>query len=145
MKKGYLYAVTAAGLLGAVTTWIQWDSWIVIPGNREAMLSGLRDPSSAQFRGEFLSKRTNYTCGQVNAKNGMGGYTGFKRYASSKEHFILEDVGVMAAQNLNEKSTQEIIEGLDRKIEFMRTKGRVPTEEELLHAEFEVNWARLCA
>ncbi|MCU4319394.1 hypothetical protein KTH44_09665 [Acinetobacter bereziniae] len=45
------------------------------------------DPSSAQFRNQ------NGNCGEVNAKNKFGGYTGFKRYIYNPEtDFItLED------------------------------------------------------
>lgn len=45
----------------------------------------LKDPSGAQFRNQFISTE-GAPCGEVNAKNSFGGYTGFKRYlAASKE------------------------------------------------------------
>jgi hypothetical protein len=57
----------------------------------------LRDPGSAQFRGEFLSLSDNQAepvkslCGELNAKNGMGGYTGFA-------HFIISETGVVVLE-----------------------------------------------
>lgn len=58
-----------------------------------AVRASLKDPDSAQFKGV----RANYTeefdvvaCGQVNAKNELGGYTGFKRFISSGKSVILE-------------------------------------------------------
>lgn len=46
---------------------------------REAVAEQLTDPSSAQFRNEW-SKKDGWVCGEVNSKNAMGGYVGFKRY-----------------------------------------------------------------
>ncbi|WP_023628574.1 hypothetical protein [Pseudomonas soli] len=46
---------------------------------REAVSEQLTDPSSAQFRNE-RSKKDGWVCGEVNSKNAMGGYVGFKRY-----------------------------------------------------------------
>ena len=39
----------------------------------------LRDPASAQFRGlrALRAEQTLYVCGEVNARNGFGGYTGY--------------------------------------------------------------------
>jgi len=46
----------------------------------------LRDPASAQFTELFFTYSPQYkmwwVCGQVNAKNGFGGYTGFKQFAA---------------------------------------------------------------
>ncbi|MDR1074829.1 MAG: class II D-tagatose-bisphosphate aldolase, non-catalytic subunit [Xanthomonadaceae bacterium] len=57
------------------------------------MRNELKDPDSAQFR----DVRANYTeefgvvaCGRVNAKNQLGGYTGFRRFVSGGQSVILE-------------------------------------------------------
>ena len=42
----------------------------------------LKDPASATFKGEFVSK-TGIPCGEVNSKNSFGGYTGYQRYMAS--------------------------------------------------------------
>lgn len=45
----------------------------------------LKDPSSAQFRAEFVSKKSGspVVCGEVNSKNSFGAYAGFQRYVSA--------------------------------------------------------------
>lgn len=54
--------------------------------------SALRDPGSAQFRNQ------SGICGEVNAKNSFGGYTGFKRFmAGSKDLVIIEGDGLSGA------------------------------------------------
>lgn len=41
----------------------------------------LKDPASAEFRDIRKSKNGKYICGEVNAKNSMGGYTGYQGFA----------------------------------------------------------------
>ncbi|CAN7649888.1 hypothetical protein LJR039_005017 [Pseudorhodoferax sp. LjRoot39] len=60
---------------------------------QRAVRATLKDPDSAQFKEVYA----NYTeafdlvaCGSVNAKNSVGGYTGFKRFVSSGKSVILE-------------------------------------------------------
>lgn len=43
----------------------------------------LKDPESAQFRNLQYLADSNSLCGEVNAKNSMGGYVGFKSFAVS--------------------------------------------------------------
>lgn len=50
---------------------------------RKPVLAKLNDPASAQFRNERTIGWTPYNailCGEVNAKNRMGGYTGFAAF-----------------------------------------------------------------
>ncbi|MDN8035513.1 hypothetical protein [Burkholderia vietnamiensis] len=42
------------------------------------VVASLKDPESAQFRDVFVG--VTYACGQVNARNGFGGYTGFNDF-----------------------------------------------------------------
>jgi hypothetical protein len=49
-----------------------------------------RDPSSVSFRNVFLGKRPKPTsnskivvCGEINARNGFGGFTGFQAFIAS--------------------------------------------------------------
>jgi len=46
---------------------------------QRAVLNLLKDPGSAQFRNVRKTK-PGFVCGEVNAKNGMGGYVGFKQF-----------------------------------------------------------------
>lgn len=47
----------------------------------------LKDPDSAEFR-NFNLGANGHPCGEVNSKNGFGGYTGFKRYMIASEDII---------------------------------------------------------
>jgi hypothetical protein len=48
---------------------------------RTVVKSFLNDPDSAEFRNEFKAPRgKNVWCGEVNAKNRLGGMVGFTRY-----------------------------------------------------------------
>lgn len=46
--------------------------------------NSLRDPSSADFRNLAITGRIapGVVCGEVNSKNGFGGYSGFRRFIS---------------------------------------------------------------
>lgn len=60
--------------------------------HQERIKSKLKDPSSAQFNGVFISRAIGapIVCGQVNAKNGFGGYTGFQRFISGGTIQVIE-------------------------------------------------------
>lgn len=54
---------------------------------KEMVADEFSDPDSAKFRRMFISELINpkgeavlYLCGEVNAKNKMGGYTGYRRF-----------------------------------------------------------------
>lgn len=50
----------------------------------QAIRKASRDPDSVKFQDQ------DGVCGTVNAKNGFGGYTGFKRYAFDGESLLME-------------------------------------------------------
>lgn len=84
------------GPLSAAEKKAQQERWFgarTIVAAERAVRNELKDPDSAQFR----DVRANYTeefgvvaCGRVNAKNDLGGYTGFRRFISSGQSVILE-------------------------------------------------------
>lgn len=57
----------------------------------------LKDPSSVQYRDLFVARRDKdgapelVLCGQVNAKNSMGGYGGFHTFISAPDLVYMED------------------------------------------------------
>lgn len=64
-----------------------------IANAKRALRAELKDPESAQFKDVYANYTEEYdvvACGRVNAKNGFGGYTGFKRFVSSGKSVILE-------------------------------------------------------
>lgn len=50
------------------------------PDHQQAVMAQLVDPESARFRNETQNEALNIYCGEVNSKNRMGGYVGWKRY-----------------------------------------------------------------
>ncbi|WP_194726252.1 hypothetical protein [Noviherbaspirillum malthae] len=56
----------------------------LVKRGQEAVLEQLKDPDSAKFRNLFSGKYDSFLCGEVNAKNSMGGYIGFKRFFAAE-------------------------------------------------------------
>lgn len=58
------------------------DEWQITEVGNRAVRGRLKDPDSAQFRGQFVGK-AGVPCGEVNSKNAFGGYVGYQRYIAS--------------------------------------------------------------
>lgn len=68
---------------------------VLIPKLKAQITAQLKDPASAQFRNEVFYQNIFVTkdgkkhpaeaaiCGEINAKNSFGAYTGFRRFVSS--------------------------------------------------------------
>ena len=60
---------------------------------QRAVRTSLKDPDSAQFKQVYANYTEGFdvvACGQVNSKNSLGGYTGFKRFVSNGKSAIIE-------------------------------------------------------
>lgn len=68
--------------------------WII--KSKEGIKKRLRDPESAQFKNVrfYSGGPLNVVCGEVNAKNGLGGYSGFERFMASGDN---EDLASLAS------------------------------------------------
>ena len=64
------------------------DEKMIVEG-KAAVASHLRDPGSATFRNLTLFKPTTL-CGEVNAKNGFGGYAGFEAFVYDGRNKIVK-------------------------------------------------------
>ena len=66
----------------------------------------LKDPSSAQFQNVKLNTPRTALCGQLNSKNGFGGYVGFRDFiATEAELFVKpEGCGVLSPVQMLDKS-----------------------------------------
>jgi hypothetical protein len=72
-----------------VTTLIFFKNQLFVwPSIKEKLLDNLTDPNSALFKNEKQSGK--YICGEINAKNTFGGYTGYKKFIAHKKGFIIE-------------------------------------------------------
>lgn len=58
---------------------------------KERVRQTLSDPDSANFREIFLTE-AGTVCGELNAKNKMGGYAGFRRFIVAGDKIRTEDV-----------------------------------------------------
>lgn len=63
-----------------------------ITENEARVTAKLKDPESAQFRDVYVSNSFGIplVCGEVNAKNSFGGYTGYQRFISGGELQVIE-------------------------------------------------------
>lgn len=52
--------------------------------------SSLKDPESVEFSQTMYVQKPPTVCGSFNAKNGFGGYTGFKRYVYNGSEMHVE-------------------------------------------------------
>ena len=59
----------------------------MVDAAKKRIAYSLTDPDSAKFREVFVAPNQVAVCGDVNAKNSFGGYTGFRKfiYSSSKQ------------------------------------------------------------
>jgi hypothetical protein len=148
-----IISIATAGALGLGLYLWKYQEWIAIPKARAPLMTYLKDPASAQFRNERIVP-SGALCGEVNSKNSMGGYVGFKRYIlAGTESNYLEDAGT-----LGRSSTADIIFRLDeetaiirRFVDFRKENPGFPVPSESERAEivaknfFDHKWKALCA
>ena len=59
------------------------DDAALVTSLQQKVMLGLKDPASAQFRNVALNQARSALCGEVNAKEGVGGYVGFRPFVAS--------------------------------------------------------------
>jgi hypothetical protein len=145
-------AIAGLACAAAVTYWLNYESWVTLPRARALIADKLRDPSSAQFRNERFTASGNL-CGELNSKNGAGGYVGFRRFIS-----MGPDANYLEAEGpIGEWSHADFMLRMDKKIELikMHTKWRgegidIPEfserelDEMVVKRFFEDKWRELC-
>ena len=91
MRKVLISAVVLVALAGAAFGYRQY----MISQLRQPVLAQLADPDSALFKNERYVGNWTVTggiyCGQVNAKNKMGGYVGYRWFTGESENSMIED------------------------------------------------------
>jgi hypothetical protein len=154
MSPATKYSISAgiAAIVVAGLGYFAYPKWIVIPKARQPILAFLKDPSSAEFRNERLGS-SGAVCGEVNAKNAMGGYVGFKKYISAgKDGSYVEGQepldGWSAADVVRRKDLEAKIFArfVDGKKEFPWLQAPVGPELEELASKhfFESRWSEVC-
>jgi hypothetical protein len=87
-------------LLAAVAAMVLsgYPRLVIIPEKRD-VTAGLKDPDTAEFRNERLAA-DGVLCGEINARNSYGAYTGYKRYiAMAADDVYLEGEGFVGKRN----------------------------------------------
>jgi hypothetical protein len=84
LKGSYLIALVATALF---LTACDNAAVAVISRAHEAATQTLVDPESARFRNDYVDAAGG-VCGEVNAKNRMGGYVGFTPYIWNSQHGV---------------------------------------------------------
>lgn len=110
----YFFIAIALGIGASVLYNWKHDEWIAIPKARESLRAQLRDPGSAEFRNERITK-AGALCGEVNAKNGMGGYVGFKKYVSHGAGNFVQGSWV-----LGEKSHDHYMQHMQKQTQILK-------------------------
>lgn len=140
-------AIVAAALLAAGCNYIPGADATKIAEAEKAVAAKLNDPASAQFQNTFVgtinrkfSGPQEGVCGEINGKNGFGGYVGFRRFVAQvggEEIHIdpqYEGSGAM-------KAAEELCES---------TRGAVCQEQARLSGDraaqhyFDMHWADYC-
>jgi hypothetical protein len=93
---------------------------------KEAARYNLKDPSSAQFRNVVVTQSYHAdtgalngvnVCGEINAKNSFGAYTGFKKFfatrAEGKVVFVTEDDNIVFPIVYNPKQCGTVLKQFD--------------------------------
>lgn len=92
----FLFGMVTCVMRDTVSTSSRMDRLDAKVLGRGKVLDRLRDPSSAVFSAEVVGEN-GVLCGQVNAKNGFGGYIGNKRFISGAGGAVIEgDIDIVA-------------------------------------------------
>lgn len=83
-------ACAAVAVLLSCGAALKWDDVVVKPKLRQLLKQAMKDPDSMQYRGEIVTRNGTNLCGEFNAKNGFGAYTGFKRFIAEPNRFAVE-------------------------------------------------------
>lgn len=127
MKKIILSTLAVALVLAGFWVYTKYDEWFVYPSLRAHVNTHMKDPTNTQFRNERLTTY-GWLCGEMNAKNGMGGYGGFVRYiAGSANDAYVEGIGKLEQSTDKSElpSTEYIVAMIEKKIEVIKEATEV--------------------
>lgn len=84
---------------------------------KASVTNNFKDPESAKFRKMYISKFVNnegesaYSlCGEVNAKNSMGGYVGYKNFVALENSSALIDLEIDSSSDSMDAFRQKMFE-----------------------------------
>lgn len=130
--KTFLALTAIAAIAAGVAVW-KWDDWVTIPELRGGLVRSLKDPQSAQFRSERLGKNSGYLCGELNAKNEMGGYVGFRRFIATSRGSAVEGENLKSWPDAEQDMPQEkLIERVRARVEAKKMFNHEASFEQML-------------
>lgn len=93
LKSAGVFAAAACLVVGAAALYVRFG---LISPKLARVEERLNDPASAQFRnlkyvGSWLPSGESILCGEVNAKNRMGGYVGFRKFETLADYVEIRD------------------------------------------------------
>ena len=89
-KMAMVLLLSAVALFAGKQLFEKWNMHKSMSSLRARPLAALKDPASAQWRNEVLSADRKTLCGEINAKNSLGGYAGFKRFIANHGGYLIE-------------------------------------------------------
>lgn len=107
---------------------------------RRQVLSALKDPQSVQLRNEKWLPKSETLCGEINAKNSMGGYVGFKKFFATHSDFLLQGAGFRTANLGRFKSASNL-----QKEHFDYLESNSQQNQFLINDIFENIWNEACS
>ena len=143
MKSLEIVCVVAftAAVAGGAYAYTKWDQWTVWPELRKPVLATLKDPDSALFRNQFVGRRA--LCGEVNARNGMGGYAGYSRFIGGGERFVLEGASTRTWFTGSD-DLHRLTLAMEKEAFLIQSLKRRVTQEEVQAALFNDLWKEYC-
>lgn len=96
---GICLAVLAAGSGGGWWWFVDHPKSVVM----KRVLDRLNDPDSAKFVDVRYDSKADAGCGAVNARNKMGGYTGFTGFLALKDGTVIFDPGESSSSDVHVK------------------------------------------
>jgi hypothetical protein len=79
---------------------------------RSLVIGVLKDPGSVQFRGQQWHPESKTLCGELNAKNSMGGYVGYKKFVATQQGYLLEGASLRTLDISQYQMPNYIAEGI---------------------------------
>lgn len=159
-KTGISLIAIGLVLVSGIVLAVKYEDWIEIPADikeRQGFASQqMRDPASTQFKSEKLTK-DGWLCGDMNAKNAYGAYTGFKRFmARAYDDAWIDGYGYAGKET--HIPTQRIMDELSAKITILKAQNALREQgivkdpltedqvsEQVVKHLFEQRWEKHCS
>lgn len=104
-------------LIGAVVSYHSWKERTEVDRLQQVVAEMMRDPEATRFRRVYVWNGA--LCGELNAKNGMGGYVGYQNFVYTNGKLTLEPSSAYSSDL--EKLSQQ----MEAKLDFSRLRSQM--------------------